>query len=273
MRRWAVAILAVVAMACGGAPFPPLCAAAPTVALSENTYREIRSVSQRVLELCPPATCLLIGLGRSPTPIIADLQLREEGYAFNLPLSAFRNHPQGDKISLPPALEQLEPMIQPLSPQAQADFFRHLARFTPGKTVRRNRRIMVLDYSQSGLSLFAFQSYLRRYLASAGGVPPEVGVIALSPKNRLERVSEVSAVFDVKGLEIIVRDSASSLMTYLRNQVFDDLSEFPSHEVGSTAPLFRRDLYAALKDELRRHASREEGCIERVARELDGSRD
>lgn len=59
--------------------------------LNDRYNLEFSIVTENIKNLCPPATCTVIAIGRSPTPFVA--KLHSEGltnYAINLPLSSFR---------------------------------------------------------------------------------------------------------------------------------------------------------------------------------------
>ena len=64
--------------------------------LSNFEYQEIKKISKQIMEDCPPKSCVVIGVGRSPSPILAFLEQYEEGYAHPLPLSNFRHNPHED---------------------------------------------------------------------------------------------------------------------------------------------------------------------------------
>ncbi len=46
--------------------------------ISDQELRTIKSVSYSLEELCPQTTCVLLGIGRSPTPFLAYLETEEE---------------------------------------------------------------------------------------------------------------------------------------------------------------------------------------------------
>ena len=53
-------------------------------------YRELRSLALRIFEICPPGDCLYIGIGQSPTPLLALLESVTGEPTVNIPLSDVR---------------------------------------------------------------------------------------------------------------------------------------------------------------------------------------
>ncbi len=119
--------------------------------VDKSEFLQIQRISQYLLKACPPANCILVGIGRSPTPFMAYIQGLSEikNYAYNLPLSDFRygvdNHSSLDQDS-------------------EKKLYHHFDQYLPGLDQVQNKSLMTVDFSEkSGHSTVAIQNYLRSY--------------------------------------------------------------------------------------------------------------
>ena len=117
---------------------------------ADDEYQQIRALSISLLRRFPPDNFYYLGLGRSPTPVIAFLEASYIPSA-TIPLSAFRygteNQPElaEDKIS---------------------DLDNHFERFLPKPEVLGTKELLIIDYTDSGQSLVAGLNYIKKYYAN-----------------------------------------------------------------------------------------------------------
>ena len=161
--------------------------------LNLGLYCEIVKVSKEIKKICNPDDCILIGIGRSPTPLIAHLQNKYHDYAWSMPLSNFR---YSDK--------------EPIKEKDYEKLFSHFSHFLPNLRAVHKRRIMLLDYTLSGLSLESTKLYVTKFYKQLGknaiSPAPSIQSLALAAEgfnspNRRSRVDQVIVVSTDSQLE------------------------------------------------------------------------
>ncbi|MEU6601856.1 hypothetical protein [Streptomyces flaveolus] len=207
----------------------------------------------------PPATHFYLGLGRSPAAIIAALQ--ETGHsAQSFPLSSFRPSPVDGKRSI---FQDVYAGHPPLTDIQRRMLSTHFDEFVH-PYLEAGKDIVLIDYTQSGLSLFAAQHYLGAYLAERGfdGRVKALAVYqhayahrlnatmdairaprswALHPRdwyyNRSARIAWGDAA-DTLSLDAVsaLADKGSVLGKAMERQVFDGLAEHGSYKLLEQNP-------------------------------------
>ncbi|ALP53296.1 hypothetical protein Tel_09080 [Candidatus Tenderia electrophaga] len=125
--------------------------------LKAQEYEQIRDFSAQLMKLYPPDRYYYIGLGKSPTPIIAFMQATGVP-ASNMPLSKFSHRTKGRRDG-----GQLG-LSEPLTGTQLAELERHFDNFIPSKEVLRGRDLLLIDFVQSGRSLIASADHLQDYI-------------------------------------------------------------------------------------------------------------
>jgi hypothetical protein len=177
--------------------------------ISDHEFRTIYQISERIKVLCPPSTCVVIGVGRSPTAIMAYLH-----YAWNLPLTNFR---YGVRAS---NLDQNE----------LRKLFEHFSIFVPSMEKLNNRSVMLLDFASinGGESIVAASRYIKAYFnevyGSAKIIKPNILIAVIKENRNLEVVP-----FLFKYIFLLKSDN--SLLKKLASQGFDNLSEFGKFDI------------------------------------------
>ncbi len=123
--------------------------------LIESSYTQIRSLTHSLVTEFPPSKHIYVGVGRSPTPLIAFLQSIDKKAAINLPLSNFR-YGGSDQIEM--NRESLELIHQ----HFEKVFSQYKGK---GKT------IVFIDYIESGKTLFSVQKYYNQFKKNKRGMP------------------------------------------------------------------------------------------------------
>lgn len=102
-------------------------------------YRELRSLALRIFEICPPGDCLYIGIGQSPTPLLALLESVTGEPTVNIPLSDVR---------------QLHDIADPdIRTAAIKGMRRHLAHHLSPED---NRKMLVTDFAATTAASLTF---------------------------------------------------------------------------------------------------------------------
>ena len=110
--------------------------------LIENSYEEIRLLAHRLVSEFPPPGHLYVGVGRSPTPLIAFLQAIDSEAAINFPLSDLKYY--GDPFDMDEASFKI--------------LHQHFENFF-GSYRKKGKAIVFIDYIISGTTLFRLQQY------------------------------------------------------------------------------------------------------------------
>lgn len=134
-------------------------------------YRVIRKTTKLLLKQCPPQDCVLVGVGRSPTPLIAFAKaLNGDDSALSLPLSYM-----GPLFDVP-ILEARSGVKRKFN---LSNFDQHMREFLPSDVLLGGRKIVLVDFAQSGKSLIRTNSLLRDYLGRERPLV-EMSVLGLS---------------------------------------------------------------------------------------------
>jgi hypothetical protein len=178
-------------------------------------FGAIEKVAAQVTELCPPADCFYIGVGRSPTPIVAMLQAKlGNSSAINLPLSSMEGFANGSTMrgsDAPVTLAKTE--IERLN--------LHFDHFVPSESVLKGRRIMLVDFASTGESLNNTRTQLNNYL-SANHRSTQVEAAAI-PENEI-------SINNLKSMKINVLKADSRLTERLIGHQYKNLAEYEKFE-------------------------------------------
>jgi hypothetical protein len=111
---------------------------------SKDEIRYIREAGDSIRRIYPPDQYIYVGVGRSPTALMAYLQLKDPSSVLQLPASGL--------ASAPP--------VESLSQGAKALIERHFSRFLPREDQLGSRQIVLIDFVGTGRSLKIIQEYV-----------------------------------------------------------------------------------------------------------------
>ncbi|MCZ4101416.1 toxin glutamine deamidase domain-containing protein [Streptomyces sp. H39-C1] len=147
----------------------------------ERVLEAVSGLARRITETYPPEEHVYIGLGRSPGAVIAALQVHAttETQAHSIPLSAFRPGPES------PGSIQYQAFLQgpqriplaPLTLEQRDMLFAHFDEFVP--EIPLGKSVVLIDYTQGGLSLFAAERLLGEYFVDKDRTDVVVNSLAL----------------------------------------------------------------------------------------------
>lgn len=113
----------------------------------EFETHEIYEIYRALTKMYPPENHIYIGIGRSPTPVLALIEAIGQNKV-NVPLSRVT----GDY----------------LSQKERLSLYRHFERFLPKPKEIENNSIILIDYTVSGISLKSAHEYILDYYNSLG---------------------------------------------------------------------------------------------------------
>lgn len=170
----AILILTLNFTAPADAGFPKFNFFGNSVTLDRTTLKELHSLALHIHETYPPNEYHYVGLGRTPTPLIAILQEIDNTSAVNIPFSrtAFSGYEAAESGRL---LQSTEPEKQ-VERQALID---HLERFVP-PTLMKQKKILVIDAAFSGGTSFGAHELFQAYARLNGFAQSQVHSLALN---------------------------------------------------------------------------------------------
>lgn len=163
-------------------PIPdPLGSADKTPPLAQDQQVLVAALREMVTDIIgefPPNEYEYIGIGRSPTPIMALLQERKDVFMQWIPLSEFR--PQNPTWTIRTdalgSCTTLGVAPQQLSAKAQRRLFEHFDRYL---VQPRRPKILMIDYAITGKTLLAAQEQLEMYFDVRGVETGEIHALAI----------------------------------------------------------------------------------------------
>lgn len=187
--------------------------------IDNKTFKEIAKVSEEIIENCPPRDCLILGIGRSPTPILAFLEASGNTNVSSIPLTGFRYNPF-DETSL--------------LPNEEDELFKHFDRFVKDN-IDSKKKIVVVDFSVSGRSAFAATSYLKKYLKEKEH-KIKVSPVIVSKESSIfnSSVGRTSKSYKVESFTHIELEKDSTLGGQMLRSKYDNLSPYGTYEAYGT---------------------------------------
>ncbi|GAA3666980.1 hypothetical protein GCM10022267_61780 [Lentzea roselyniae] len=218
----------------------------------------VNDVANHITNRYPPSDFAYVGLGRSPAAVVAALQ--NQGHdAVSIPLSNFRPPPSDPNSILAPSYAAHGGKVDPLTPQQQEMLNAHFDEFLGNLPPDRN--VVLIDYTQGGLSLVSAQHQLQQYLSDHKGSDANVHAFAMhqdidtanlgktvdaaaKPGSFKEAVWET--VWDTgraadrqqwaSRFEAFPITKDNPLGDAFRKEVFDDLAEYGSYKILDQNP-------------------------------------
>lgn len=159
---------------------------------ASSDFKAFRSLAQQIYELYPPSEYIYVGIGRSPTPLIAMMKASfGDTQAVNLPLTGmvtFAENPKekdafGERISNSYiSFDQDHDIYTPL---AHRKLRQHLDAFMPNAQQISGRKILLIDALGTGESLINSKHEIKEYYSEkklAVGVQVEALGIMMHPQ-------------------------------------------------------------------------------------------
>ncbi|MBF0361325.1 MAG: phosphoribosyltransferase [Oligoflexia bacterium] len=198
-----------------------------TYEFMEAEYIEIRDISLEILKRCPPKECIVIGIGRSPTPIIAFIHgLLESESAWNLPLSNFRYGRKKSQLQIAEG-SKLEKHL-----------FSHFNNHLPTKCEIADKNILLVDFTDSGATLLAAEEYIKKYLSTLGIDQKRVDRFAFYSKDNLSMITQEEQkmlyenfIKDNKGLNV---NGSSVIITFMYDEYYEEYAQYGKFDISST---------------------------------------
>ncbi|MEH2202735.1 MAG: hypothetical protein V7K53_01475 [Nostoc sp.] len=128
--------------------------------LSKGEYDQIKELVENIEKQYPPEKYYYIGMGKSPTPIIAFMKAKGIP-ASNIPLSKFSPKPNNIRKEDRDKYKNNE---KQLTQEQKEELKRHFDNFVPQAGKLQGKNILLIDYTQSGRSLIASHAHIVEYL-------------------------------------------------------------------------------------------------------------
>ena len=136
-------------------------------AFTEDDYPAFAAMSQQIRKSFPPRAYAYVGLGRSPSPLLAELARTLNGGVFiNLPLGGLSVYVAQDRYTL----------MQ--DERIRTRIFSHLDQFVAPHLLQ-GRKVLLMDYADAGKALLVMQTFLTAYYA-AKNADVEIAIFAIA---------------------------------------------------------------------------------------------
>ncbi len=185
--------------------------------LSDDVLGEISDISKKVMTTCRPPNCIVIGVGRSPTPIVSYLNLFNNKSALELPLSNFRYSPQ--------VILRGEELIPRLSRKQEGKLFNYFNEFLMSKLGPEVEKVMLLDFTITGESLMSTKTYLDRFIKKQGEMIL-VEAFAVTTELRENKIKTAALDFSEPLPHTYVMNPNSPLVRAMEFEKFDGLAKY-----------------------------------------------
>ncbi|MFS8102400.1 hypothetical protein LFM09_35275 [Lentzea alba] len=219
----------------------------------QNLVNAVNDVADHITSKYPPSDFAYVGLGRSPAAVVAALQ--NQGHpAVSIPLSNFRPPPADPSSILAPSFEAHGGKVGPLNADQQNMLNQHFDEFLGDLPDGKN--VVLIDYTQGGLSLVSAQHHLQQYLSDHKGSGANVHAFAMhqdidaanlgktvnaatNPGSWTQAAWEMVVDTDRKAsrqewesrFESYPITKDNPLGDAFRKEVFDDLAEYGSYKI------------------------------------------
>ncbi|MHC5738638.1 phosphotransferase [Nostoc sp.] len=174
-----------------------------SVTLDDLEYEELKKLAFDLLAIISDDQSFYLGIGRTPTPLIAFLQcyLGKEVVG-QIPLSGFRHNYPGENYSL---------LREPLSETQLEILEEHLNKFLPSQLITDDLSLIVIDFVDSGASLAAITHHIRKYLQDKGVSADKVKAAALCKPSPPICFLELMDKLDIKHYDFSIPGDENNL--------------------------------------------------------------
>ncbi|MFL5813036.1 MAG: hypothetical protein ACJ763_05615 [Bdellovibrionia bacterium] len=222
----------------------PLVAARAQDEISSRLIEDVKSTVEEIAKLHPPEESYYIGIGGSPTPVIALMQ--EAGLsAANVPASR-----SGALVG-----------VAKNNAQYHENLFRHLDQFIPKPEVLGNRKLVVMDFTYSGASLMNFKDALEYYFKERGLHLPHQFVALRSSQTQGQYLEEgVQHIYLPKYLEEVLSNNSGF------KQVYREYDSWEASKTQAYRPPQQRARYLELRARFGLALRQDPKFLERIKR-------
>lgn len=213
------------------------------------TLTQLKDLRDSIANEFPPTDFQIIGIGQSPSWLIASLQAQREDYAFNLPLSNFRPLFRINDAVINADIKF--PLPQVMSSEEELRLYDQFDKFIPPS----DKPLLLVDYSTTGATLVSVYYFLAKYLKELG-TDRKIHVLVLTSKESSRDVFKRMEI-DLKRIGYFKRNNnffsrrlEGPLASVISNQDDDyTISEFGRFPLRSPpAKIERSERYDALVD-------------------------
>ncbi len=193
--------------------------------LSEEIFQSIKQISSLIRNECLAPECIVIGLGRSPAPITAFLEVVDPESTIDLPLSSFKY------ASTPQQASSLQ--LKALSEVDQTKLFNYFDSMIIKKLNASTSKILLIDFATTGQSLYSAQSFLEKYFNKIN-MRMDVSSIGFGSHKESQRVRSVANAFSLKKTKYIGLKENSALFERFIKEDFEQFAHFEKFDLFKT---------------------------------------
>ncbi len=193
--------------------------------LNEEVFQSIKQITSLIRNDCIAPECIVIGLGRSPAPIMAYLEVIDPESTIDLPLSSFKyavNSQQAATLQL-----------KALSETDQEKLFNYFDSMIIKNLNASTTKILLIDFATTGQSLYSAQSFLEKYFNKIN-MKMDISSIGFGSHKESQRVRSVAKAFSLEKTKYIGLKEGSALFKRFIKEDFEQFANFEKFDLFKT---------------------------------------
>ncbi|MBL7714110.1 MAG: hypothetical protein JNL01_01505 [Bdellovibrionales bacterium] len=211
------------------------------VVLTEADYSSIRTLSEKILKKFPEPNTVFVGIGRSPTPVIAYLQTSGHS-ALNLPLGGLNNLKPAQTANLSTLAFELEGHFN--------QFLGHKLQGSPPP------KFVFIDYVSSGKSMGVASSVLESYFTKACPTC-DFKFLAMGTDESIAGIQKMATAHQIKirpeqikSVSLTKDTNLSAVFEKFRGEVLDQAAEYEGYDISKNEKVMKNqgNGYTRLKE-------------------------
>ncbi len=187
-----------------------------------NEFQILNEITRHIVKKYPLSDYEYLAIGRSPTPLVALIESQLGQEIRQLPISAFRSHKNKNIVTMSAGMYfQFQ---NKLIDGVWKKLFYHFTRFLPHPQKLKSKKILLIDFVFTGVSILAVKSYIEKYYEQINR-PQKIEIFGLTSSN-----SVINSGF-AKEMEIWQLPENSSLAFRFEKQMFEDYAKIDRFDI------------------------------------------
>ncbi len=196
--------------------------------LTKEALETASDVATQLLKICAPPRCKVVGLGSSPALLIAYLQATDPASAISLPISDFRHSPRQAKKGF--NINNAEDTA--LDNKTKNSLFDYFENFLVPQLGSDTEQVILVDFTNTGRSLFAAQSYLELFIHERTRQSLDITSVAMLEPSKKKKVQRVGKkYFNISDTHFMELDRDRQFFINMIMSRYDHYSEYGSYRI------------------------------------------
>jgi hypothetical protein len=200
----------------------------------QQEVNDLEVAAKAIMTRFPQDKYFVIGIGRSPTLLMAYYSLVAPDYTAQVPLTHFKYSTA---------------FAGPLTESEERVLFQHFDQFIPDAKLINGKQILLLDFVENGHSLIAAAKYLNKYFAEKGVQQPEVLAMISSEGSKADLIA-LAKTNGVQRPYTLILDHSSYLTQSLHYQMYDEQAKFGAYDIKKPSQIKINPEYEKLRAQI-----------------------